>query len=104
MKINVKKTKILPVNFTKKYDFIPKFTLENRPLDVVYNEKLLGVMIQSDCKWGGNINHMESKARKRIWHLRRLKLLRAPLHILIDVYKLYVRSRLEMAHSEIIEK
>ena len=40
---------------------------------------------------------MISKARSRIWFLKRLKLLGAPIHMLIDVFKLYVRSRLEMA-------
>ena len=72
MKINAKKTKIMPFNFTKKFDFIPKYEIDGRELDVEYSTKLLGVIIQSDCKWGGNTKYIVSKARKRMWYLRRL--------------------------------
>ena len=51
MKINAKKTKIMPFNFTKKYDFIPNFSIDGKHLDVVYEAKYIGVIIQSDCKW-----------------------------------------------------
>ena len=30
------KTKIMPFNFTKKYDFHPVFTIEDEQIDVVY--------------------------------------------------------------------
>ena len=96
MKINTKKTKIMPFNFTKKFDFNPKFTIDGRVLDVVHSTKLLGIVIQSDCKWGGNTKNIVSKAKKRIWFLRRLKLLGASRGTLIDTFKLFIRSLLEM--------
>ena len=46
---------------------------------------------------GGNTNNIVSKAKKIIWYLRRLKILGASQNTLIDVYRLYVRSVLEMA-------
>ena len=48
MKVNTKKTKIIPFNFSRKYDFIPKYNIDGQELDVVYEAKLLGVMIRSD--------------------------------------------------------
>ena len=54
MKINVQKTKLIPFNFTKKFDFVPNLKIDGRQLDVVYSAKLLGIIIQSDCKWGQN--------------------------------------------------
>ena len=51
MKVNTKKTKIIPFNFSRKYDFIPKYNIDGQELDVVYEAKLLGVMIRSDCQW-----------------------------------------------------
>ena len=87
MKVNSKKTKIIPFNFTRKYDFIPDYKINNEQLDVVYSSKLLGVMIQSDCKWGENTKYIVGKAKKRIWFLRRLKKLGASKLILIDAYR-----------------
>ena len=97
MKVNSKKTKIIPFNFTRKYDFIPDYKINNEQLDVVYSSKLLGVIIQSDCKWGENTKYIVGKAKKRIWFLRRLKKLGASKLILIDAYRNLVRSALEMA-------
>ena len=54
MEINVKKTKIMPFNFTKKHDFVPSLFINGKELDVVYEAKLLGVIIRSDCKWSSN--------------------------------------------------
>ena len=87
----------MPFNFTKNFDFVPEFSIDGRPLDVEYTTKLLGVVIQSDCKWGGNTRYIVGKARKRMWYLRRLKLLGAPIEWLIDAYRKNIRSVLEMA-------
>ena len=54
MKLNLTKTKLMPFNFTKKYDFVPNFSLDGRPIDVVYESKLLGLTITSDCRWDAN--------------------------------------------------
>ena len=51
MKVNIKKTKIIPFNFSKKYDFQPKIYYDGNELDVEYKSKLLGVMI--DLTGGG---------------------------------------------------
>ena len=51
MKINQEKTKIMPFNFTNKFDFVPQLKIDDRQLEVVYSYKLLRVVIQSDCKW-----------------------------------------------------
>ena len=45
MKVNFEKTKIIPFNFSKKYDFLPKIYYEENELEVHYQAKLLGVMI-----------------------------------------------------------
>ena len=65
MKINKEKTKIIPFNFSRKYDFIPKYNIDGQELDVVYETKLLGVMIRSDCKWKSNTTYIKNKAKAR---------------------------------------
>ena len=97
MKINTKKTKIIPFNFTRKYDFIPNYNIDGQKLEVVYEAKLLGVMIRSDCKWSSNTTYIVNKAKSRLWFLRRLKALGASEETLIDMFRSFVRSALEMA-------
>ena len=97
MVLNSKKTKIIPLNFTKKFDFVPNFMLQNEELEVVYSTKLLGVMCSSDCKWSQNTTYIVKKATSKLWFLRRLKTLGASIESLVDIYKLFVRSNLEFA-------
>ena len=45
MKINTKKTKIMPFKLTKKYDFLPLLNFPKyEPLEVIYETKLLPVI------------------------------------------------------------
>ena len=66
-------------------------------MEVEYETKLLGVIIQSDCKWSSNTTYIVNKAKSRLWFLRRLKALGASEQTLIDMFKSFVRSALEMA-------
>ena len=97
MKLNLSKTKIMPFNFTKKYDFLPEFTLDGTPLETVYETKLLGLTISSNCRWDSNTKNTVIKGNSRLWFLRRLKLLGASQSTLLDIYKLFCRSVLEYA-------
>ena len=66
-------------------------------LEVAYETKLLGVIIRSDCKWSSNTEYMTKKAKSKLWFLRRLKYLGASDNTLIDLFKLHLRSTLELA-------
>ena len=53
MLINSKKTKIIPFNFTKSKDFIPELSFPAREnLEVIYQTKLVGVILDSSISWG----------------------------------------------------
>ena len=67
----------LEVAFNSRYLF--------RPLEVVDNFKLLGVIIRSDMKWYDNTNYICQKGYARLWLLRRLKNLGAGVLELLDV-------------------
>ena len=95
MKLNLKKTKVMPFNFTRKYDFLPNFSLDGIPLEVVYETKLLGITLTSDCRWDNNTKSIVQKGSSRLWFLRRLKILGASRETLSDIYKLFCRSILE---------
>ena len=71
--------------------------LNNQKLDVVYSTKLLGIHIESNCKWDENTRNLVLKANPKLWFLRRLKNLGASTEILTEIYKLFVRQSLELA-------
>ena len=54
MVMNGKKTEIILFNSGRKYDFMPKLTLNGQYLQVVDKFKLLGIHIRSDMKWYDN--------------------------------------------------
>ena len=95
MKLNLKKTKIMHFNFSRKYQFTTDFKLEGTKLEVVNQTKLLGLIVSSNCRWDENTRSMVSKAKSRLWFLRRLKVLGASQKTLLDIYKLFCRSILE---------
>ena len=69
--------------------------LQTEELEVVYLDKLMGVMCSSDCKWSQNTAYIVKKASSKLGFLRRLKTLGAPNESLVDIYKLFDRSNLE---------
>ena len=95
MKLNAKKSKVMPFNFSRKWDFVPNLEMGNEPLEVVFLTKLLGVIITSDCKFSENTKYLTKKGYNKLWFLRRLKNLGASQATLINVYKLFVRQTLE---------
>ena len=95
MKLNLSKSKMMPFNFTRKYQFVPRISLEGSILEVVYETKLLGLVITSNCRWDANTKDIVRKGNSRLWFLRRLKLLGAGEDTMKDIYKLFCRSVLE---------
>ena len=98
MKINTKKTNVMVFNSSRTLDFLPKLQIsENQDLEVVEEQRLLGVIISSNLNWQSHINHMSEKAFKRMWILRRLKLLGASCVDLLKVYTTQIRCIVEFA-------
>ena len=77
MKINFKKTKVMLFNPCWSVDFMPHLEVEDKELELVEEMRLLGVIIQSDMKWGANTDHIVKKASFKLWVIRRLKALGA---------------------------
>ena len=96
MIINLKKTVIMKFNFRKSYDFPPIFNIGNGPpLDTVAEAKILEIMIQDNLKFTSHVKYMLSRAYRKIWTLRRMKLLKLDIEILTDFYTKEIRSILE---------
>ena len=50
MKINGNKTKCMVFNFSKKYQFSPRFEIDGDKIEVIDSTQLLGTIITSDGK------------------------------------------------------
>ena len=64
MKLNIKKTKNMIFNFTKKYQFSTKLTVNQEPIEIVKETKLLGTYITDDLKWDRNTEEIVKSAWK----------------------------------------
>ena len=90
MKINHKKTKVLPFNFSKNYDFLLQLNFPNC-------EALEGVTITSNLSWSRHVQNICSSATKKLWVLVRFKSLGGTTAQLVTIYLTRVRSTLEFA-------
>ena len=97
MKLNTKKTKFMLFNNCKSIDFLPTMELEGNDIELVEEMKILGVVLTSDMKFSRNTEYIVERAFKRVWMVKRLKVLGANDSQLIDVYIKQVRSVLELA-------
>ena len=73
MKINKEKTKLMLFNTARKRDFSPVLEIEGEQIEVVEQQKLLGVQITNDLKWSANTSYIVKIASNKIWMIRRLK-------------------------------
>ena len=65
-------------------------------LNVVESTKLLGIFITSDLKWKKNVHHIVTKAKSRLWMMRRIRELGGSSQDLLLVYQLQIRCLTEL--------
>ena len=99
MMINEKKCKTMIFNYTKKYQFSTRLTLEGKVLEEVQDTQLLGTIITNDLKWKKNTSNIVLKANRRMELLRRISSFGASWEELTHIYVLYIRSLLEKSFT-----
>ena len=93
MKLNSRKTKCMPYINSRTRDFMPQLSLESDSfLEVIYELKLVGLVLTSDLQWTSHINYTVTRVTKAIWQLVRFKQLGAPREKLRTLYILKIRS------------
>ena len=97
MKVNETKTKNMIFNFTKKYQFTTRLTLNNENIEILKSTKLLGTIISDDLQWNLNTKNIVKKANARMELLRKVSNFNPPLEDLKIIYFLFVRSILEQS-------
>ena len=78
-------------------DFNPSMDVSGKSIQVVEETKLLGLQITNDLKWTSNTRYLIKKAYKRLWIIKRLKILGANTEALLEIYLKQVRCILELA-------
>ena len=97
MILNQKKTKLMIFNFTEKYKFGTRLTLNGENLEIVDKAKLLGVIITNDLKWDANTESLVKRANSRMELLRKVASFGASIEEKRNIYILFIRSVLEQS-------
>ena len=95
--LNTHKSNYMIINFTEKYQFSTRLSLENKPIEQVSQDSLLGVVINDRLTWESNTEFIVKKAYKkmRMIILQNLFKFGLPVVELIHIYILYIRSVVE---------
>ena len=94
-KLNEDKSKIMIINFSKKYKFATRILMNNTTLETVDETKVLGLIITPNLSWRKNTDALISKANKRLFILRNLSKFPIPNNELVLLYGQFIRSILE---------
>ena len=97
MKINEKKSKYMVFNYTHKYQFSTRLSLESQELEEVSETKLLGTTLTNDLKWDTNTEIRVKKANARMQILRIASTFDPSWADLKIIYTAYIRSLLEQS-------
>ena len=93
MILNSRKTKCIPFNSSTSKDVMPQLELEDGSfLEVIYELKLVGLVITSELTWTAHVDYTVKRVNKILWQLTRFKQLGASQDKLITFYKLKIRS------------
>ena len=84
-------------NFSKKFQFTTNMSVNNKPLEIVRETKLLGTYITEGLKWNKNTAEIVKKAYQRIQLLNRASGFSSSKHDLKQIYLIFVRSILEQS-------
>ena len=97
MELNAKKSKIMLVNNSRKYQFTTELVMKDQVLEVVDEAKLLGTYITSDLKWNKNTDYLIKEANKRMRLLHAASKFVKDRRILTQLYYTHIRCRLEQS-------
>ena len=97
MKLNQNKSCAIIFNFTQKYQFTSRLTMDGKPLEIVDHTKLLGLIMSNDLTWSRNTQYIIKRANSIMELLRRISNFNAPLRDLVQIYITYIQSILEQS-------
>ena len=107
MRLNKSKTKYMIINFTKKFQFNTRITLNNTLLEEVEQCRLLGLTLNNQLSWHQNTDNIVKKANTRMIILHKLYEFNLPPEEMVNIYILFIRCMVEYCcvvwHSSITD-
>ena len=97
MKLNIKKTKTMLFNFSKKYQFTTNLNLMDEDIEMVRETKLLGTILTDQLSWDRNTEELTKKCYKRMQLLNAAAAFTSNRAELKDIYLTYIRSIAEQS-------
>ena len=108
MVLNPRKTSAIIFNRSTDKQFAVELTVKGEKIQTVSETKLLGTIITSDLKWDKNTEKLIKESNQRLRLLHRCAKFTDRTQDLLQVYKTFVRSKLEYGcvvwHSSLSEK
>ena len=109
MTINEKKLKTILFNFTDNYQFMTRLKINDKPIEVINNTKLLGLIISNDLSWDLNTANIVKKANGRMELLRKVASFTTNQEELKNIFFIFfIRSLLEQSapvwHSSLTDE
>ena len=109
MTINEKKLKTILFNFTDNYQFMTRLKINDKPIEVINNTKLLGSIISNDLSWDLNTANIVKKANGRMELLRKVASFTTNQEELKNIFFIFfIRSLLEQSapvwHSSLTDE
>ena len=97
MILNASKTKAFVINYSDNYQFTPRLRVPGNisDLEVVSSVKIVGVTLTDDLKFHEHVDKIVKSANHKLWMLRRLMGFGLSKTDLIEIYEMFIRSRLE---------
>ena len=96
--INSSKCFVMYFSRSKKYAFLPEFSIGNaQVLEVKKVHRILGVLVQDDLRWQSQVEEIVKRATKTTWVLRRMRALGVDQATLVAYWKAEGRVYLELA-------
>ena len=97
MELNVKKTKSMVFNFSKKFQFTTDLNLKGQKVEIIEQAKLLGLILTSDLKWEQNTNFLFKDANRRMVMLKAASKFTNDKNVLKQIYYSRIRCKLEQS-------
>ena len=101
MVLNSTKTKVMLITTNQKRHGLDRdglnldFNME--PLQVITNDKILGVFVDNNLTWNEHIKHISKKIASNIWLLSKMKIYLSQEHR-IQFYKSYIQPHIDLQH------
>ena len=95
--MNESKCKEIRISFAKTEKVLDPITINNSPLEVVKEAKILGLNISNNLKWNIHVTEIVKKASKRLYFLTQLKRSKVGSRELVQFFVTCIRSLIEYA-------